>query len=155
MDKARIGFVGVGSMGQCAHLRNYVTLPDCEVTAIAEIREELGQQVARRYGVQKVYRSHTEMLASEKLDGIVASQLFTRHGLLVPDLLKGGVPLFTEKPLAGSALRAFAPLARRRVAACRPLCGSPFVFGSGRPSLSARCRRRRGHAARPRPAPCR
>ena len=27
--KVKIGFVGVGAMGQCAHLRNYVTLPGC------------------------------------------------------------------------------------------------------------------------------
>ena len=42
----RIGFVGVGSMGQCAHLKNYVTLEDCEVVALAEIREALGHRVA-------------------------------------------------------------------------------------------------------------
>ena len=36
MTKVKIGFVGVGGMGQCAHLKNYVTLPDCEVVAIAD-----------------------------------------------------------------------------------------------------------------------
>jgi predicted dehydrogenase len=102
MDKARIGFVGVGNMGQAAHLRNYVVLDECEVVAIAEIREELGRKVAARYGVPHVYADHRQMLAAEELDGIVASQPFTRHGVLVPELLKTGVPLFTEKPLAGS-----------------------------------------------------
>ena len=38
-----------------------------------------------------------EMLANEKVDGIVASQPFTRHGILVPELAKAGVPIFTEK----------------------------------------------------------
>ncbi len=89
-------------MGQCAHLRNYVTLPDCQVVALAELRPELGRRVAERYGVPRVYRTAEEMLASEKLDAIVASQPFTRHGVLVPDLAKAGVPIFTEKPLAGS-----------------------------------------------------
>ena len=98
----RIGFVGVGSMGQCAHLKNYVTVDGCQVVAIAEIRQSLGQKVAARYGVPKVYPSHKEMLASEDLDGIVASQPFDRHGVLVPELLKAGVPVFTEKPLAAS-----------------------------------------------------
>ena len=100
--KLRIGFVGVGQMGQAAHLRNYASLDDCEVAAIAEIRTELGRKVAARYGVRNVYPSHVEMLAHEKLDGMVASQPFTRHGLLVPELLQAGVPVFTEKPLAGS-----------------------------------------------------
>ena len=101
MDRVRIGFVGVGHMGQVAHLRNYAALPDCEVAAIAELREGLGRRVAARYGVPGVYRSHADMLAAERLDGIVASQPFTRHGVLVPELLKAGVPLFIEKPLAG------------------------------------------------------
>lgn len=101
-SKVRIGFVGVGGMGQCAHLKNYVTLENCEVVALAEIRPALGQKVAARYGIPHVYPSHAEMLASEKLDGIVASQPFTRHGVIVPELLKAGIPVFTEKPIAAS-----------------------------------------------------
>ena len=102
MSKVKIGFVGVGGMGQCAHLKNYVTVPECEVVAIAEVRTELGQAVARKYGVPNVYTNHEEMLAKEQLDGIVSSQPFTRHGTLVPELLKAGLPVFTEKPLAGT-----------------------------------------------------
>ncbi|MBI2951382.1 Gfo/Idh/MocA family oxidoreductase, partial [bacterium] len=98
----RIGFVGVGSMGQCAHLRNYVTVPGCEVVAVAEMREKTGWRVAERYGIPKVYRTHEEMLANEKLDGIVASQPFTRHGVILPDVLRRGIPVFSEKPLAAS-----------------------------------------------------
>lgn len=102
MDKVKIGFVGVGGMGQAAHLKNYMTLPDCEVVAIAEIKENQGRRVAERYGIPRVYRNHEEMLAQEQLDGIVASQPFTRHGILLPQLAKAGKPIFTEKPLAGS-----------------------------------------------------
>jgi len=102
MDKVRIGFVGVGGMGQCAHLRNYVTLPECEVVAIAEVRENLGRSVAERYGVGTVYANHLDMIAAEKLDGIVASQPFNRHGVLIPDLCKAGVPILTEKPLSST-----------------------------------------------------
>ena len=100
--KVRIGFVGVGGMGQCAHLKNYAALEGCEVVALAEIRQGLGQKVAARYGVPKVYPSHAEMLAHETLDGIVASQPFTRHGQIIPELLQAGIPVFTEKPIAAS-----------------------------------------------------
>ncbi len=89
-------------MGQCAHLRNYVTVPGCEVVAIAEIRPKLGEAVAKRYGVPKVYTGYEELFANEKLDGVVAAQPFDRHGVLVPELLKAGVPVFTEKPIAAS-----------------------------------------------------
>ncbi len=111
-SRVRIGFVGVGSMGQCAHLKNYAALPDCEVVAIAEVREALGQQVAARYGVPRVYPSHAEMLAAETLDGIVATQPFDRHGVLIPELLAAKTPVFTEKPLAASV-----PVGERLVSA--------------------------------------
>ncbi len=102
MSKLKIGFVGVGNMGQCAHLRNYATLPDCEVIAIADLRPKLRERVAQKYGVSRTYASHEEMLANEKLDGIVAAQFFLNHGSLIPKLLEAKIPVFTEKPLAGS-----------------------------------------------------
>jgi predicted dehydrogenase len=89
-------------MGQAAHLRNYATLPNCELAALAEIRPQLGQAVAQRYGVPKVYEDHRAMLDAEDLDGIVAIQQFQNHVRLVPELLERGIPLLTEKPLADS-----------------------------------------------------
>ncbi len=100
--KVRLGFVGVGSMGQCAHLKNYATLPDCEVVALAELRPLLAQKVAARYGVPHVYRDAADMLAHEQLDGLVAAQPFDRHGRLLPELYRAGIPVLTEKPLAAS-----------------------------------------------------
>lgn len=102
MEKIRIGFIGVGSMGQAAHLRNYASLPECEVVAIAEVRPKLAERAAERYGVRKVYPNAEAMLAAEKLDGIVASQPFDRHGSILPALYQASIPLFTEKPLASS-----------------------------------------------------
>lgn len=99
-EKIRIGFVGVGAMGQMAHLRNYVTISDCEVVALAEVKEKQGKIVGERYGIPNVYKTHTEMMEREQLDGIVCSQPFSRHGVLLKDLCGYGKPIFTEKPLA-------------------------------------------------------
>lgn len=101
--KIRLAFAGVGGMGQAAHLRNYATLQDdCEVVALAELRPKLAQAVAHKYNIPKVYGTIAEMLANEKVDGIVASQPFWRHGILVPEIVRAGVPVFTEKPIAAS-----------------------------------------------------
>jgi predicted dehydrogenase len=104
MEKVKIGFVGVGHMGQCAHLRNYVTLPDCEVVAISDPRRELARRVAERYNIPHVYRDGEEMVAHERLDGMVAAQPFSRHGGIVAPLFRVGIPIFTEKPLATSVV---------------------------------------------------
>lgn len=102
MSKVRIGFVGVGAMGQMAHLRNYATLEDCDVVALAELRTETAKLVAERYGVPKVYGDHAEMLAAEQLDGVVCSQPFSRHAILLPEVYPHVANVFTEKPLAVS-----------------------------------------------------
>lgn len=101
-QKVRIGFVGVGGMGQCAHLRNYASNRGCEVVAIAELRDQTAKRVAEKYRVPKVYGDFREMLAKESLDGIVASQPFSRHSVLLPELLQAGKPIFIEKPLSST-----------------------------------------------------
>lgn len=98
----RVGFVGVGGMGQCAHLRNYASLPGCRVVALAEIRRETGERVAAKYGVPAVYDDFRAMLEREPLDAVVCAQPFQRHAVLLPELLSFGRPLFIEKPLTGS-----------------------------------------------------
>ena len=99
MDTVRIGFVGVGSMGQMAHLRNYLTIPGCTVAAIAEIRPETARLVATRCGIPAVYPHYSEMLANERLDGVVASQPFAQHAALLPEIYPRVRHVLTEKPL--------------------------------------------------------
>ncbi|MBL8029248.1 MAG: Gfo/Idh/MocA family oxidoreductase [Fibrobacteres bacterium] len=102
MDKVKLGFIGTGGMGQMAHLRNYAVIENCEIAAIAELREKIGKGVAARYSIPKVYKDHIEMLQKEKLDGIVASQPFSVHASLVPEIFKHVKHVFTEKPIAVS-----------------------------------------------------
>lgn len=100
-SKVRIGFVGAGFMGQLAHIRSYALLRDeCELVALAEPRQRTAELVAARYGIGSVYHDHTEMLESEQLDGVVASQPFLHHATLVPELYASVPHVFTEKPLA-------------------------------------------------------
>jgi predicted dehydrogenase len=99
----KIGFIGAGNMGQCAHLKNYVQLPHCSVVALAELRDDLRQKVAARYGIPRTYKDHRQLLAGEReLDGLVMVQPFSRHGRLIPELAQAGIPMFIEKPLAAS-----------------------------------------------------
>jgi predicted dehydrogenase len=102
MQEIRLGFVGVGNMGQCAHLRNYINLPGCRVVALAEPRPELARRVAQKYEVAGVYSNADEMQQNEQLDGLVAPQPFTHHGSLVKPLYRFGLPVLTEKPLGAS-----------------------------------------------------
>jgi predicted dehydrogenase len=100
MNKLKIGFVGTGSMGQCAHLINYANLrEECEVVAIAEPRAKLAQLVAQHYGIPAIYKDHKELITNGGVDAIVAAQPFRRHSLIIPDILRARIPVFTEKPV--------------------------------------------------------
>jgi len=98
-DKVKIGFIGAGFMGQLAHLQNYVQIPDCEVVAIADHKIEQAKKVAAAYGVGTVYQNYGDLLADKTIAGVVASQPYCNHVNIVPDVLKAGKHIITEKPL--------------------------------------------------------
>jgi predicted dehydrogenase len=101
MAKLKIGFVGVGGMGQMAHLSNYAVLGnECEVVALAEPRPRLAEMVARRYGVPQVYSNHLELIERAGVDAIVAAQQYRNYHAIIPDILRAGIPVFTEKPIS-------------------------------------------------------
>lgn len=97
----KIVFFGTGGMGQMAHLKNYVVLPDVKVVALVEARKKIADAVAKRYDIPNVFYDIDSFIqANIEFDGIVASQQYRNMITVVPQLLKFGKPLFTEKPLA-------------------------------------------------------
>lgn len=101
-QKKRIAFIGAGKQAQSAHIRNYAMLPDCEMAAIADLDEDLAKRVAARWGIPKVYANANDMVAKEKLDGLIMTLQPTVQGKILPELLKAKIPIAAEKPLAGT-----------------------------------------------------
>jgi len=99
MSKVKLGFLGVGFMGQLAHLANYAALDTCEVVALTDAKQKQAELVAKAYGVPKVYATAAEMLADPEIDAVVASQMFDNHVNIVEDVLNAGKHILTEKPL--------------------------------------------------------
>ena len=107
MSKVKIGFAGVGFMGQLAHLANYVQNDQCEIVAIAEPRTGLAQKVAEHYHLTpRFYTDHKALLDDPDVEAVVASQPFLRNGYITIPLLKAGKSVFIEKPMAGSLAEA-------------------------------------------------
>jgi len=99
MSKVKLGFLGVGMMGQLAHMQNYAQVEDCEIVAVAESKQKQAERIAAIYNIPKIYSDYHEMLANPEIDAIVAAQPFGNHVNLVPDILKAGKHVMTEKPL--------------------------------------------------------
>ena len=89
MATPRIGVVGVGTFG-INHLRCFRQMGyngTAQLVAAADLNPKLLEERAHEFGFTP-YTDFRQMLAKEKLDGIVAPQPFDRHGVLVPELLK-------------------------------------------------------------------
>jgi len=63
IERMRMGYVGCGFMAQNVHLPNFAGLDECRSVALAELRPRLGHQVAARYGILTLYRSHLDLAA--------------------------------------------------------------------------------------------
>ncbi len=99
----KLAFIGVGYMGQNAHLVNFARNPECEVVAIVDAKTQQARLVAEAYGVKKVFSSIKELMDTTEVDGFVASQPYRSHRSLLPELFAYKKPVFTEKPIALSA----------------------------------------------------
>lgn len=110
MRTIRLGYVGCGFMAQKVHIPNFSSIPGCELVALAEVRPKLGERVQKRFGIPKLYRHHTEMLADPDIDAIAVSAGFIAQGLIARDALLAGKDVFMEKPMAVSLAQADAIL---------------------------------------------
>jgi len=98
----KIGFVGAGFIGQLAHIANYAELTRCCSVALAELRPGLRELVARRYGIEKTYATHTELLSDSNVDAVVAVTQRFLTGPIALDCLRAGKHVLTEKPMAST-----------------------------------------------------
>jgi predicted dehydrogenase len=99
--KINIGFIGSGFIGQVAHLYNYNELSNVNISALAELRQGLGQKVAQKYNIKNLYKDHKELLENEKqLDAIILIVRRHQTSVLAGEVLKNKINLFTEKPMA-------------------------------------------------------
>lgn len=100
MRKVRVGLVGCGLMGQMVHLPNFMELPDCEVVAIADVRERLVRQLAAKYQIPKACCSHQELAADPEIDAVVITTQDDLHAPMAAEFAKAGKHILLEKPLA-------------------------------------------------------
>ena len=102
MARLRMGYVGCGFMAQKVHIPNFCSLPECELVALAEVREELGKKVRARFQIPRLYASHAELAMDPEIEAVAVSAAFSVQGDIARDLLLAGKHVFMEKPMAVS-----------------------------------------------------
>src|SRR5438477_5560910 len=94
----RVGVIGVGSMGQ-NHVRVYSEI--AEIVGIADPDVKAGGIVSNRFNVS--YFTSAADLLKEELDAVSVCVPTEHHAKVALDVIKAGIPLVVEKPLAASA----------------------------------------------------
>jgi len=127
----RFAYVGCGFVGQTIHIPNFASLPNCKFLALAEVRTELGREVAARYGIPKVYKSHEEIAADPEIEAVGVSGPYSLQGKIAEDLLRAGKHVFMEKPMAVSLKRAESMVSVVRNGAARLMVGYMKRYDAG------------------------
>ncbi|MCK9223069.1 MAG: Gfo/Idh/MocA family oxidoreductase [Limnochordia bacterium] len=100
--KLRAGVVGVGNIGQSAHLPAYSKNPDTQLVAICDIDEKRLAMIGERYGISKEhqYTDYRKMYATENLDVVSIGTPTYLHYAQTMDALDAKIHVMCEKPMA-------------------------------------------------------
>ena len=98
-DKVRIGIIGVGQIGK-GHLRTYHDIPEVELVAACDIREDELRRVADEFGIPNVYTDYTEMLKRDDIDSVDICLHNRLHRPMTVDVLEAGKNAYCEKPMS-------------------------------------------------------
>jgi predicted dehydrogenase len=137
MTPIRLGYVGCGFMAQKVHLPNFLSIPDCQLLALAEVRQDLGKTVQQRLNIPKLYADHQAMLADPEIDAIAVSAAFMVQGEIARDALLAGKDVFMEKPMAVSLAQADAILNAARQSGRRLMVGYMKRYDAGNELVKA------------------
>ena len=117
---ARIGVVGIGWWATVNHIPTIRDCREAEVVAICDLDAERLRLAGETFDIAARYRDLDEMLARERLDGVMVSTPHTAHAAPAIAALKAGCHVLVEKPMAtseadGRAIAAAAQAAGRQV----------------------------------------
>lgn len=111
-SKIRFGMVGAGAIAQ-AYAQAFRHSQDVELVAVADTRREVADAIASSLSCTS-YASCDEMMDDTRLDAVVVVTPPVSHPDICIALLRRGIPVLCEKPLATDA-----ESARRIVATAR------------------------------------
>ncbi|TXN32491.1 Gfo/Idh/MocA family protein [Lacisediminihabitans profunda] len=96
----RIGVIGVGQRATIAlHVRAAAT--DATLVAAADTTDDGRRRAAQLFGSDvAVYASHADLIAHGKIDAAIVTTPDWTHAAIAIDLLRAGIAVYLEKPMA-------------------------------------------------------
>jgi len=103
---ARIAFVGAGNHSTESLYPNIAHIPEFDLVAVCDLDATRAERAAHLYGAPAVFSDVDAMLAEVKPAGVCICGMPDMHHAAGLQVLRAGVPLFTEKPPAFTAAEA-------------------------------------------------
>ncbi len=100
---ARIGVVGIGWWATFNHIPTIRECPGSEVVAICDLDTTRLATAGDVFGIAARYTDLSQMLAVERLDGVMVSTPHMAHAAPAIASLRAGAHVLVEKPMATSA----------------------------------------------------
>ena len=97
-NAARIAFVGAGHHATGALYPNIAQIPEFDLVAVCDLVAEKARSAARRFGAPESFSDVETMLDRVAPDGVCVCGPPEMHHAVSIQVLRRGIPLFTEKP---------------------------------------------------------
>ncbi len=123
-----VGVIGAHAWAEKAHLPGYRFCNRVRRVAICDTVRERAVALAERFGFERVYTDHAEMLADADIDMVDVCTPTDTHFALTGDVLRADKHALTEKPLALTAANAFSLADTADAAGLRTKVGFTFRY---------------------------
>lgn len=131
MKKVRVGIIGSGGIAQGAHLPGYKNVPEAELVACCDAREETARTAATKFEIPRVYTDYKKMLREEDLDLVSVCTPNAYHMAPTIAALQAGCHVLCEKPIAMNGAEGARMIAAAKKAKKRLMVGLNSRFGGG------------------------
>lgn len=123
----KIALSGAGAFG-LKHLDGISKIDGAEVTALIEPRTELGEKVAKDYGITHTFTKLEDALALSEVDAVILCTPTPVHAAQTIQCLEAGKHVEVEIPLADSLADAEAVVAKQKETGLVAMCGHTRRF---------------------------
>jgi len=95
-----IGIVGLGFVGEKAHLSAFRSIPGAKLVAVADMDVGRAKKAAEKAKIKTAYSSHEELIKDPNVEAIVVSVPTFLHPRFAIDAMRAGRHVLCEMPLA-------------------------------------------------------
>jgi predicted dehydrogenase len=97
--QVRFGIIGCGGIANGYHMKDLSQIPEAQLVACADIRPQVAQEFAAKWGAEASYGDYHPLLARDDIDAVVVSTHHETHAAIAVDALEAGKHVLVQKPL--------------------------------------------------------